>query len=218
MKFLHITDIHCNQQWMDWAREAAPAFDAVLLSGDMLEMSSPRPIEDQIRHWQNYFKIVPGRWFVCSGNHDCDSGVDALWLSRLKNDAIVVPGKIGQVGDVSIGCAEYITSDFSQFSGVNLLVTHEPPEGSRASGIQHGIAGGSFDLLCHLETRPKTKVVVCGHVHRPKAHWDTIHGVVCLNPGRDGDAAFPNHFVIDWGRFAELRREGAPSEAVRLAS
>jgi len=70
MKILHLSDLHLNRAWLEWAGQQAPHYDLVCVSGDLLDMFSRQvPLYGMvvIKKWADEF---PGRLALCSGNHD----------------------------------------------------------------------------------------------------------------------------------------------------
>jgi len=70
MKILHLSDLHLNRAWLDWASAAADQYDLVCVAGDLLDMFSKNPPLHGmllVKEWADKF---PGRMALCSGNHD----------------------------------------------------------------------------------------------------------------------------------------------------
>lgn len=73
MKILHCTDFHFEKSWFEWLIQRAPDFDAVVLSGDLLDMFSTTPMVDQaswILLWAKRYARCGTPLLVCTGNHD----------------------------------------------------------------------------------------------------------------------------------------------------
>ena len=84
LKILIVADLHYALPQFDWLVAAAPAYDLVILAGDMLDISSPVDPGTQIVVVLNYLKQLRSltQIVVCSGNHDLDA--DGLLLEREK--------------------------------------------------------------------------------------------------------------------------------------
>ena len=73
MKILHLSDLHLNKAWLDWATDKAANHDLVCVSGDLLDMFSRKGHfwgAISVKKWADSF---PGNLALCSGNHDGSS-------------------------------------------------------------------------------------------------------------------------------------------------
>lgn len=76
MKLLLTADIHYSLPQYDWLARVAPAFDAVIVAGDHLDISSHVDGRAQIVVVLKYLERIARvtRLMVCSGNHEATRG------------------------------------------------------------------------------------------------------------------------------------------------
>ena len=80
MKLLLLSDLHCDPAKLNWAAEHTPSFDAVVVSGDLLNIFMPASAEWQegtILEWKARLLASGASLIWCSGNHDFFHGVDS---------------------------------------------------------------------------------------------------------------------------------------------
>lgn len=73
----------------------------------------------------------------------------------------------------------------ARMGGVDILLSHAPPAGTRLSMTKSGIDAGSRALREYVESfRPK--IVLCGHIHERAGEEEWIGETRILNPGPRG--------------------------------
>lgn len=70
MKILHLSDLHLNGAWFDWALRQAPRYDLVCVSGDLLDMFMRVGRFWGVLEVKDWTDTFPGNLALCSGNHD----------------------------------------------------------------------------------------------------------------------------------------------------
>jgi Icc-related predicted phosphoesterase len=74
MKLLLTADLHYRLDWYEWLLKNAPAYDAVAVAGDLLDMSQDLPPQIEfLRGWVAKMKLAGTPLFLCDGNHDFNS-------------------------------------------------------------------------------------------------------------------------------------------------
>lgn len=199
MTILHVSDFHYNKAWFDWLLNDAPPHDVVAMAGDMLDLTSPTPHNEQIAWVTAWLKEYPGAMVVCSGFHDLEWSDDserwtpAYWLRNIGNPRVWTDGQRvtwGGVSIFSIGCTTR-----PKGAEADVWVVHVPPAQSavalRATGGDGGDAG-----LASAVRRHAPRILLSGHVHNPMQWHDRFGSTLCLNPGRH-DADCPNHLLVN---------------------
>ena len=110
MKILLTADLHCKEDWFRWLEEEASKYELVSIAGDLLNIFSKVPIEDQLVFVKEFLRRLTQKTSVavCSGNHDQievlpplvqggEACYAASWLEEI-GDAL------GFVGDGQTGC------------------------------------------------------------------------------------------------------------------
>jgi Icc-related predicted phosphoesterase len=109
MKLLLTSDLHRDAKKLSWILENAPAHDAVLIAGDMLDIFFNTAMRMQIEgaHLYRDAQLAEDRWLVwCSGNHDfylgentpMDEGSPA-WMREGEAEKFVRDGETRQIGN-----------------------------------------------------------------------------------------------------------------------
>jgi len=217
---LHCTDFHGRRAWFDWLEVNASRYDAVVLSGDLLDAfltgeKQARQI-DQVRAFLAGFQHP---LFVTSGNHD-----EALGLEELAANArgrINVDGYSGTHFGFRVFCAGWrrtpLWLDGDQ-DGPVLLISHQPPSGTAVSRDCAGDWGG-HDVRALSETLPAGSLVLSGHVHAPERWHTRVGAATALNPGvAYATSPAPRHVVIDSDRKRArlMGRSAGEDELVRF--
>lgn len=218
MRYLLASDLHYRLTQLDWIAEQTPDFDAVVLSGDHLDLAGHADLVAQIAMMTRYFgRLAEAATVVVnSGNHDLSLRGDhgekhAAWLLELPPE-VNSDGSTTVVGtDVVSSCAWWegpATKDAvrSQLAaterpadGAWIWAYHSPPDASPTSWSGRRHYGD--DLLNELIEAHAPDLVLSGHVHEaplvPDGSWhDRIGDTVVLNAGRQaGD--IPAHIIID---------------------
>ncbi len=218
MRYLLASDLHYRLPQLDWIAEQAPDFDAVILSGDHLDLAGHADLVAQIAMLTRFFDRLAdsATLIVNSGNHDLTrrgthGEKEADWLHELPSQ-VHSDGSTTAVGpDVVSSCAWWEGPTTKEAVRAQLAATerpnegawvwayHSPPDGSPTSWSGRRHYGD--DLLNELIDVHAPDLVLSGHVHEapqvPDGAWhDRIGDTVVLNAGRQaGDV--PAHIVID---------------------
>jgi Icc-related predicted phosphoesterase len=219
MRILLVADFHYALPQYDWLASVAGDFDAVIIAGDLLEVSSHVPLDAQIVVIRAYLEKLRSRTrlFVCSGNHDLttlspDGEKVAGWLTsppvpRMSTDGSaedldgllvsVLPWWDGPATRASV--AAQLARDAQRDRTAWLWVYHAPPAGSPVSwaGSRHF---GDPALSDWIESyRPD--YVLCGHVHQapfvPGGGWvDRVGSAWVFNMGQQPGES-PAHIILN---------------------
>lgn len=223
MRVLLASDLHYQLRQYDWLIQAAPAFDAVVIAGDHLDIASAVPGEVQIAALRASFDAIADRapLFICSGNHDLNARSDAGektadWLAPLRGERLRVDGDSHPIretlftvcpwwdGPEARGRVEAQLEDAARRrnggGGDWIWIYHAPPRGPLSwTGKRHF----GDPLLPALIARHAPTVVLCGHIHeapfKRDGGWiERIDRTWVFNPGRQ-PGPVPAHIEIDLG-------------------
>jgi Icc-related predicted phosphoesterase len=219
MKILVVADLHYNLKQFDWLLEVAPAFDLVVIAGDLLDIAGHAELDAQIVVVAKYLErlrlLVPA--LVCSGNHDGDVKADgdefiAEWLQDVREHNLHVDGDtVALVGGKATVCPWWdgpltragvdrlLESAREPAAQRWIWIHHAPPEGSPVSWA--GKQDGGDPYLPALLERLKPDLVFSGHIHQApflaQGGWcDRVGDTWVFNPGRELGAR-PAHLVVD---------------------
>lgn len=223
MRYLVTSDLHYALRQLDWISEQAPDFDAVVLSGDLLDAAGGADLHAQIALFVAYLRRLAESTVVIvnSGNHDLtmrrdDGEKAAVWLQEI-GAGVVTDGANVQIGpDLVSACAWWegeatrrevelqLERDAAiAREGLWIWAYHSPPDRSPTawSGKRHF----GDEVLNELIERHRPDLVLAGHVHeapyQPDGGWhDRIGTTTVLNAGRQ-TGPVPAHIVVD----SELR-------------
>ncbi|MBW7893747.1 MAG: metallophosphoesterase [Opitutaceae bacterium] len=219
MRILHVTDFHYHQPWFDWLSRNAVDFDAVALTGDLLDLSKREPIERQIAWVQHWIREFPGQLMICSGNHDALEGDSAAWLARGATNKVLVDGQHLALGAWSFEAVGW--GSLPSCGGENqIALVHCPPEQAEtAIHLDEATDWGDFELHELLVRGPaalRPRLVLSGHVHRPRRWYHRFGRTWSFNPGVGVHREVPNHIELDLERgIAIWCRANRPDEFVR---
>ncbi|SFZ85235.1 Predicted phosphoesterase [Devosia enhydra] len=239
MKLLLVADLHYTLPQLDWVLKVAAEYDLVVISGDLLELSSMVDPEAQIVVVLAYLKRIRARTrlIVCSGNHDLDviganGERQAGWLSALADLDVPADGETITIGDADFTLCPWwdgpltlaeigaqIEAARTQRRGRQWIwVNHAPPSGSQTSW--NGSRSYGDRELAEWVERFAPQMVLSGHVHEApfsrNGSWvDRIGETWLFNAGRQIGPT-PCTVAIDLvaGEAAWFSLEGA--ETVRL--
>lgn len=219
MKILIASDLHYRLKQLDWLVGQANGFDAVIIAGDMLDISSYLDLSVQIVVIKKYLKAIGEKapLLVCSGNHDgneknaADEYV-APWLQEVRNPNVHVDGdnvffKNWLVtivpwwdGDVT---KQSVSEQFEEASRLEfekwLWIYHAPPDQSPTSWVGKRFIG-DVELNRWIE-QYHPDLVVSGHIHqspfKSNGSWtDHIGRTWVFNAGNQiGNV--PAHIILD---------------------
>jgi len=238
LKILIVADLHYALPQFDWLVAAAPAYDLVILAGDMLDISSPVDPGTQIVVVLNYLKQLRSltQIVVCSGNHDLDADGPhgerhAGWMRDVKRLGVPADGDTLFVGDWMLTICPWWDGPQTQAaigaqleaasamrSGPWVWVYHAPPPDSPVSWSGQRYFGDA--ALNAWIARYKPDFVISGHVHEApfsrQGSWvDRIGDTWLFNGGRQY-GSMPTTIALDTeiGEAAWFSVEGA--EGIRL--
>lgn len=221
MKALFVADLHYGLRQFDWLAANAAGFDAVMIGGDLLDLSSPLDLETQIVVVEKYLARIARhtRLLVSSGNHDGDGRNAAKesicrWLREAKTGQLFVDGDSVLIGDTLVTicpwwdgpetCAEVdrlLTRDSTKNADQWVWIYHSPPEGSPVSWTGRKSAGDR--TLTAWIRRFSPALVLSGHIHNAPFYadgaWiDRLGESWVLNVGRQIGPS-PSHIILDFG-------------------
>jgi Icc-related predicted phosphoesterase len=200
MTILHVTDLHFEKRWFHWLLDQAPPHDLLVVSGDLLDLSSPTPQRKQIGWVLDWLNACPGPVSLCSGNHDlewydaAERWTPAYWLRDRANPLVWSDGQqltFDGLTLLNVGCTTR-----PKGGAADVWVVHAPPTGTLVSTRNIGLEGGDPALVGAVR-RYTPRLVLSGHVHHPVQWHDASDATLYLNPGRHDGAAFPNHILVD---------------------
>lgn len=207
MKLLFVADLHYGLKQFDWLVGNAPGFDAVLIGGDLLDLSSALDIETQIVVVEKYLGRLArdARLLVSSGNHDGDGRNAASesvcrWLLDVKDDQLHVDGESVLLDGMLVTICPWWDGPQTRAEVERLLereaarpkqkwlwIHHAPPAGSPVCWTGRKSAGD--EVLTEWIRRFSPDFVLSGHIHNAPFYadgsWiDRIGGTWVFNVGR----------------------------------
>jgi Icc-related predicted phosphoesterase len=219
MKILLVSDLHYTLKQFDWVNSVAGHFDAVVIAGDCLDISSAVPIHAQVLVILKYLRLLKQQThvIVCSGNHDLDSLNEygektAGWMQQVRQLEIPCDGdQIDMDGWSFTICpwwdgpktadriGEQLATDSAKVDIPWAWVYHAPPDESPTSWAGKRHFGDEKLLEWIREYQPR--MVFTGHIHqspfKPEGCWvDRIGDTWVFNPGRQ-IGPIPTHIVLD---------------------
>lgn len=207
MRLLFVADLHYVLKQFDWIATQAARYDAVVIGGDLLDISASLDLEIQIVVMEKYFERLRNATLliVCSGNHDGDRRMPnnesiAGWLREAKGPRVVVDGDSLDLdgtlitvcpwwdGPVSRAEVEaQLARDAVKPKSRWIWIHHAPPDRSPVSWTGKKFGGDEF--LVDWISRYQPDVVMSGHIHNApfyaKGSWvDRLGKTWVFNPGR----------------------------------
>jgi Icc-related predicted phosphoesterase len=219
MKILIASDLHYRLKQFDWLTSQAEQYDAMVIAGDMLDISSYLDLSVQTvvikKYLRNLGKQTP--LLVCSGNHDGNEKNDAdeyiaPWLQEARNQQVHVDGDSVYFGDTLITIFPWwdgevtrqeVSEQFEKASQLEfrkwLWIYHAPPDESPTSWVGKRFIGDNELNKWIAQYQPD--LVVTGHIHespfKAGGSWkDRIGKTWVFNAGSHiGDV--PAHIILD---------------------
>ncbi|MEN9403360.1 MAG: hypothetical protein RL091_2063 [Verrucomicrobiota bacterium] len=204
MKILHISDLHSHIPWFDWLIAAAPRYDLVCLTGDVLNLGDLScDIDREIDAALTHLAAVKTPLALCSGNHDLHylGGQDrAQWMRALRRKDVWMDGDAFWFHDYRFRCIGWC-DPVPRNAKDDFWLMHAPPFGARTSMVAGGISHGDEEArdVCLAGEGPR-HFALGGHVHQPLGFWGMLHETITLNPGKGDHPYGPNHIIIDMKR------------------
>ncbi len=219
MKILVVSDLHYRLKQFDWLTDQASNFDAMIIAGDMLDISSYLDLSVQIVVMKKCLKAISEKTLlmVCSGNHDGNEKNDAdeyvaPWLQEVRDEHAHVDGDNIFFGDTLFTIFPWwdgdvtkqeVSEQFEQASKLQfdkwIWIYHAPPDNSLTSWVGKRFIGDS-ELNKWIE-KYQPDLVLSGHIHespfKKDGSWaDQIGRTWVLNAGSHiGDV--PAHIILD---------------------
>ena len=201
MKFLHVTDLHARRSWFNWVTEHAEEHDAVICTGDFLDMFGAESMGTQVRWITAWARSLPRPLLWCAGNHDVEHAEPPVRYGRWMT---ALPGAkdYSMSGHRTLLGFNFVRVGWEQptpaLRGGDLILAHAPPSGTfPAMTAGSGTDRGNQNLADAIRSSASPPwVVLSGHVHH--ARWkDRLGKTFILNPGMIPGARVPNHITID---------------------
>ena len=219
MKLLVASDLHYRLKQFDWLASQASNYDAVIIAGDMLDISSYMDLSVQIVVMKKYLRKISETTplLVCSGNHDGNEKNDAdeyiaPWLQETRGQQLHVDGDNVFFGSTLITIFPWWDGDVTktevaeQFKlasqlefGKWIWIYHAPPDNSPTSWAGKRFIGDT--ALNNWIEQYRPDIVVTGHIHespfKSDGSWaDKIGKTWVFNAGSHiGD--IPAHIMLD---------------------
>jgi len=242
MRMLFVADLHYALRQFDWLIASAPAFDAVVIGGDLLDLGSALDIDTQIVVVEKYLTRLSRqtRLLVSSGNHDGDARNAAQesvcrWLHEARAENLHVDGDSVEIGDTLVTICPWwdggetraeverlLAHDATRRKKKWIWIYHAPPEGSPVCWTGRESAGDAF--LTEWIARFSPDLVLSGHIHNAPFYadgaWiDRLGSTWVFNSGRQIGPQ-PSCVILDLGEMTarwisaeeELTRQLAPDE------
>jgi Icc-related predicted phosphoesterase len=219
VQILVVGDLHYDLRQFDWVLDQATEFDAVVIVGDLLDISSTVPLDAQVPVVLRYLERLAGRGptLVCSGNHDL-TGRDeagekaARWMDRLGDLGVVGDGSSVMMGDALFTVCPWWDGPIGRERVERQLIDasasapprwiwlyHWPPPDLGVSWTGHK-SYGDADLARWID-RFGPALVLTGHVHQAPliegGSWIAkADATWVINAGRQIGST-PSHAVVD---------------------
>jgi len=219
VQVLLVSDLHYDLRQFDWVLTAAAEHDAVVIAGDLLDLSSAVPVAAQIPVIMGYLKRLAERSTVLvgSGNHDLtgrdENGEKApTWLGAAGQFGVITDYRSTFLGDTLVSVCPFwdgpkgrarldgwLTEQAALVRNDWCWIYHWPPPDEPVSWTGTR-SYGDADLAGWIE-QWQPRLVLSGHVHQaPLAtggSWITTSGTTTiLNAGHEL-GPIPSHIVID---------------------
>lgn len=190
MKILHATDLHFVKSWYDYLLSIEKDYDVVCVTGDLVDGNDPKGIDYQIKQVVTMLYCFKKPLFVCSGNHDVGLPYDEYWLEGVVG--VFGDNSIHNLNGITFGCATCLNPQYATFSNCDVLLSHYPPAYTKASC---DIGGGDYGSEKLYNSIAKgiiaPKIILCGHIHRPRKNICRFKNSVIYNPGCDFKSKIP---------------------------
>jgi Icc-related predicted phosphoesterase len=219
MKILVASDLHYRLKQFDWLTGQAEHCDAMIIAGDMLDISGHMDLDVQIVVMKKYLSQIGEKTplLICSGNHDGNEKNDAdeyiaPWLQEVRGQQVYVDGDNVFFGDTLFTIFPWWDGDVTkqevseQFKhacalefGKWVWLYHAPPDSSPTSWTGKRFIGDPELNKWIEQYRPD--LVVTGHIHespfKTDGSWaDKIGNTWVFNAGSHiGDV--PAHIILD---------------------
>jgi len=183
MPLLFVADIHYALKQFDWLLSRATEYEAIIIGGDLLDLSSPLDFDIQIVVVEKYLARLSQRTrlCVCSGNHDGDDHNEAgesiaRWLLHNKAerlhvdfDHVVLDGTLITIcpwwdGPQSRAELEALLARDAKLDRDHWIwIHHAPPSESPVCWTGKRFAGDEHLVRWIRQYQPD--LVLSGHIH-----------------------------------------------------
>jgi len=219
MKLLFVADLHYALKQFDWVAANASRFDATIIGGDLLELSSYLEPDVQMIVVEKYLNRLRQQTqvIVSSGNHDTDqrnqSGeAISRWIRDVKAPQLFVDGDGVELNGTLItvcpwwdgpvtrqAVEQQLACDAARHKQKWLWIHHAPPDRSPVSWT--GKLYGGDPYLVDWINQFQPDLVLSGHIHNAPFYedgsWvDQLGKTWVFNPGKQPGAQ-PTFLVID---------------------
>jgi Icc-related predicted phosphoesterase len=216
MKILALSDIHAKTASLKSIAGDLASADAVLVAGDITHFAGREAmlaVLEELKKYSPSFYGVPG---------NCDTPEAVAALAESGNG---IDRKVASVNGIpvagiggSLPCPgatpnEFAEADFKRFleqepfaslaPGAFILVSHQPPHGTKVDKAWTGGHVGSREIRNFIEAK-KPLLCITGHIHESRG-VDVIGETTLVNPG-----AFKS------GNYAVIEMEGRRVRGVEL--
>ncbi len=197
MKILITGDFHGRLAAYDWLQSEESRFDAILLTGDLLDPFG-QDLSIQMQFWKLLDQKIRqrgGLLATCQGEHDAWFP-DWEWMKR----------KIGTVHYKSLCVTSTswrvedrgpIQKPTTTTASTWIVLNHEPPPGLKVS------VSTTSDLIRPVQfTEHQPDYLICGHLHDAPflpggSWWDHFGHTIVFNPGQNSLHPPPTHIILD---------------------
>lgn len=219
VRLLAVSDLHYRLPHYDWLLHAAADVDAVALSGDLLDVVNPVPVDVQAVVMSDYLTQLADRAsvFAASGNHDLDGpGVHgeqvAGWLRRQVDARVHTDGESVDLGDIRVTVCPWWDGPITRAEVAAQLAAAAVDRPRQWIWLYHAPPAGTPlcrdgrrefpdpDIAAWIEEH-QPDLVLSGHIHQ--APWVTggswharLGRTVVFNPGKQV-GKIPPHVTID---------------------
>lgn len=190
MRLLALPDIHDHAETLDLLAGPLGAADVVLLPGDLTHYSRNAPVVlDAVRRFNPRVYAIPGNWDKPHTLEYLEAQGVSLHRRCVVEEGVALAGMGGALPFTSRNPMNFTEAEYTAMyealrvpAGVPLvLVSHQPPQGTRCAAARWGMDAGSRALRAYLE-RAQPLVCFCGHIHEGVA-VDRVGGTLVVNPG-----------------------------------
>ncbi len=248
MRILIVADLHYTLKQFDWLMSESGRHDLVVISGDLLDLSSLLEPQVQCVVVEKYLTRIAARTplIVSSGNHDGDrrSAADesvAGWLQEVRGERLYVDGDSVEIngtlfsicpwwdGPVSRAALEQqLIRDAARPHQRWIWIHHAPPDQSPVSWAGRRFGGDSF--LGEWIQRFQPDFVFSGHIHNApfldRGSWlDHIGSTWVFNPGRQigptptSISLDLETLAVEWTSFeGPVQRSLTPTEGATISA
>ncbi len=193
LKFVCTSDTHGKHDFLE-----IPRGDILVMSGDITDTGR----EDDLQNFNQYLKSLPHKYkIIINGNHDVFYEFDHGSMKHILTNAIYLEHTEIKIEGIRIWGSSRNPKCIREIlirkgldvhalerhwdlipTGIDILITHDPPFGS-GDITAYGIHAGSQELLAAIK-RVKPRYHIFGHIHDSygisRLHHDNAE-IICVN-------------------------------------